>query len=298
MSVEVLTITNQHQLDEAVMRALALRDADSATELIVVDAPQHDVLRVAATKPVLVRTTGRTRLEAAGRHVTVEALGRSAVLARGAVVFASEDATVQACGQAIVMAEGRSTVRATAGVEAVAVGPHATVEQDSPEAAERGVWAPQGAVLLAAPVTDATCIAYPVEGSGGRMAVTPAERDRLTHAGEDLGVPGQAAADAPGADMTVLPEGWMLVDGAEPPVIVYGNEHCPGCRATERALTRSGITYVKVDLADLDPEEYARVTDGHLQAPVVVAPTGQAWSGHRPTLLEHLRAPESTGPAL
>ncbi|NKY05572.1 NrdH-redoxin [Cellulomonas hominis] len=80
--------------------------------------------------------------------------------------------------------------------------------------------------------------------------------------------------------------------------MVYGKDHCPTCTATERELNKVGAPHVKVNLAELDPQEYAQVTSGHLQAPVVVPPAGESWSAHRPTLIGEMPALTEPGPSL
>jgi glutaredoxin-like protein NrdH len=70
------------------------------------------------------------------------------------------------------------------------------------------------------------------------------------------------------------------------PVTVYSAPHCQQCAATERSLTKAGVPFVKIDLAELDDAARARVVEGHSTAPVVHAPDVGVWSGHRPTQLE------------
>lgn len=303
MNAENVTVRSQVELDQAVARVVA-PDAPDQPGRIVVDSPPGQVLRVASTRPVQVRVIGNSRLEAAGRHVSVEANAHAAVFARGAVVFASDNATVDACSGSVVMASGQARVRATAGVDCVAVGAGATIGRDVDAAANRAVWAPPGAVLVASPATDGTCIAYPSEHAPAGFVLTADEGRRLVAAGELTDLSSQATGPA-GGTMTAPPgmvfgphTPWQQVDGSSQPAVVYGKDHCPACTATERELNKVGVPYVKVNLADLDPQEYARVTAGHLQAPVVVPPAGEPWSGYRPTLIGEMPAPTEPGPSL
>lgn len=295
-------VTTQQELDQAVSEDWSA-DPD-ARPVIVVDAAPGEVLRVAAGRPIQVRAIGSTRLEAAGRAVSVQAQDEATVFARGAMVFASDRAEVHASQGATVMAGGGSRVRAASGVDCVAVGHDSLVETDVAAAEERGVWAPQGAVLLAAPSTDGTVVAYPVDGAPGEYLVTAAESRRLLYATDTPYVLDEATVDgrfyqAP-AGMALLPAevGWQTVDGADRPVVVYSTEHCMGCRGTERELQRTQTPYAKIPLESLSDYERNLVTVGHSQAPVVFAPDGASWSGHRPTLLAQVAPSAADGPAL
>ena len=65
-------------------------------------------------------------------------------------------------------------------------------------------------------------------------------------------------------------------------VTVYTKPACVQCRATERALTKAGITFAEVDITtDEEAREYV-LSLGYLQAPVVVIDENTHWSGFRP----------------
>jgi len=70
-------------------------------------------------------------------------------------------------------------------------------------------------------------------------------------------------------------------------VTVYTKPACVQCNATYRALADKGIEYEVKDLTEPENLEYAKSL-GHLQAPVVVTPAGENWSGFRPDLIERL----------
>lgn len=298
------TVTTQQELDKAVIRFLTSVPYVESGDVIVVDSRSAEVLRIASSRHIQVRAIGTTQLEASGAAVSVEAHDQATVFARGATVFARDRAEVRASQGAIVVATGSSRAQAAAGVDCVAVGPDAVVEQNVDTAAERGVWAPQGAVLLAAPSTGGTAIAYPVDGVPEEYLVTTAESQRLIHAGDTPYVLGEATVarrffQAP-AGMALLPAeaGWQSVEGADRPVVVYSTEHCMGCRGTERELQRTQTPYAKIALESLSDYEKNLVTGGHSQAPVVFAPDGSSWSGHRPTMIANLVSPTTEGPAL
>ena len=73
-----------------------------------------------------------------------------------------------------------------------------------------------------------------------------------------------------------------------PSVTVYSNPGCQPCKATERALKRLNIDYVKVDLST-DPEalEYVK-SKGYSAAPVVQVGDDIMWSGYRDDLINNL----------
>lgn len=72
-------------------------------------------------------------------------------------------------------------------------------------------------------------------------------------------------------------------------VTVYTKPACVQCNATERALTKAGIAFNKVDVTE-DPaaRDYVLAL-GYLQAPVVVAGESH-WSGFRPDRISALKA--------
>lgn len=71
-------------------------------------------------------------------------------------------------------------------------------------------------------------------------------------------------------------------------VTVLSKPSCVQCTATYRALDSKGIKYEIKDMSE-DPEALALAKElGYLQAPVVVAPNGEHWSGFRPDLIGQL----------
>lgn len=71
-------------------------------------------------------------------------------------------------------------------------------------------------------------------------------------------------------------------------VTVYTKRSCVQCTATFRALDSKGIKYEIKDMSE-DPEALALAKElGYLQAPVVIAPSGESWSGFRPDLIGQL----------
>jgi glutaredoxin-like protein NrdH len=73
-------------------------------------------------------------------------------------------------------------------------------------------------------------------------------------------------------------------------VTVLSKPGCVQCDATVRALTKKGVDFVQVDLAD-DAEalDLARGL-GYMSAPVVVTPGGEHWAGFRPDRIADLDA--------
>ncbi|MCI5826174.1 MAG: glutaredoxin-like protein NrdH [Arcanobacterium sp.] len=70
-------------------------------------------------------------------------------------------------------------------------------------------------------------------------------------------------------------------------ITVYTKPQCVQCRATKRALTKQGLEYVEIDLAQ-DEEALNTVKAlGYQQAPVVFA-DGDHWSGFRPDKIKML----------
>ena len=69
---------------------------------------------------------------------------------------------------------------------------------------------------------------------------------------------------------------------------VYSKSGCVQCNATYRALDDRGVEYDVVDMS-VDPDALEKVKAlGHLQAPVVITPDGEHWSGFRPDLIAAL----------
>ena len=69
---------------------------------------------------------------------------------------------------------------------------------------------------------------------------------------------------------------------------IYSKPSCVQCNATYRALDDRGVEYDVVDMS-VDPDALEKVKAlGHLQAPVVITPQGEHWSGFRPDLIAAL----------
>lgn len=71
-------------------------------------------------------------------------------------------------------------------------------------------------------------------------------------------------------------------------VTVLSKDSCVQCTATYRALDQNGIEYEVKNMSE-DPAalELAK-SMGFLQAPVVIPPTGQPWSGFVPDKIKAL----------
>lgn len=70
-------------------------------------------------------------------------------------------------------------------------------------------------------------------------------------------------------------------------VTVFTKYRCPQCEATKRQLTKQGIDFDVVDLAD-NPSTLGQLQEaGFKQAPVVITPDA-SWSGYRPDLIKQL----------
>ena len=69
---------------------------------------------------------------------------------------------------------------------------------------------------------------------------------------------------------------------------IYSKPSCVQCNATYRALDDRGVEYDVVDMSK-DEQALQKVKDlGYLQAPVVITPQGEHWSGFRPDLIATL----------
>ena len=72
-------------------------------------------------------------------------------------------------------------------------------------------------------------------------------------------------------------------------VTIYTSATCGPCVATKRALERAGIAFREVPIESLCAEQIeAFKAEGLTQAPIVIAPDGQAWSAHRPDRIKAL----------
>lgn len=70
-------------------------------------------------------------------------------------------------------------------------------------------------------------------------------------------------------------------------ITVYSKPRCVQCDATKRALTKRGISFDEVSIAD-DPQALDQLKDmGFRQAPVVLA-GDDSWSGFRPDKIKAL----------
>ena len=71
-------------------------------------------------------------------------------------------------------------------------------------------------------------------------------------------------------------------------VEVLSKNSCVQCTATYRALDNNGIEYEVVNMDD-NPAALERAKElGFLQAPVVIPPVGEAWSGYDPDRIKAL----------
>ncbi|MCH4209472.1 glutaredoxin-like protein NrdH [Bifidobacterium sp.] len=78
-------------------------------------------------------------------------------------------------------------------------------------------------------------------------------------------------------------------------VTVFTKYRCPQCEATKRQLTKQGIDFDVVDLAE-NPSTLEQLQQaGFRQAPVVITPDA-SWSGYRPDLIKQLAAQEIAAP--
>ena len=76
-------------------------------------------------------------------------------------------------------------------------------------------------------------------------------------------------------------------------ITVYTGASCPGCAATERALTKAGISYVTKTPTESDIEWFRAL--GHRSYPVVIVKSGETvldqWHGFRPDKISALEVP-------
>jgi glutaredoxin-like protein NrdH len=75
---------------------------------------------------------------------------------------------------------------------------------------------------------------------------------------------------------------------------VYTKYNCQPCRATKRKLEQLGVIFQEVNVEDDEQALDTIKAMGFLQAPVVVPPHGEPWSGYNPGRLADLAAREST----
>ncbi|MCI1220049.1 MAG: glutaredoxin-like protein NrdH [Bifidobacterium sp.] len=76
-------------------------------------------------------------------------------------------------------------------------------------------------------------------------------------------------------------------------VTVFTKYRCPQCEATKRQLTKQGIAFEVVDLAE-NPSTLEQLQQaGFRQAPIVITPDA-SWSGYRPDLIKQLATQEVT----
>ena len=67
---------------------------------------------------------------------------------------------------------------------------------------------------------------------------------------------------------------------------MYTLPSCMQCKATARKFEKVGASYEVVDLSDNDEARNAVRDMGYAGAPVVVAPSGEHWSGFRPERID------------
>lgn len=71
-------------------------------------------------------------------------------------------------------------------------------------------------------------------------------------------------------------------------VVLLSKNSCVQCDATKRALDNNGIEYEVRNMSD-DPAALDLAKElGFLQAPVVIPPTGEPWSGFVPDKIKAL----------
>jgi len=75
--------------------------------------------------------------------------------------------------------------------------------------------------------------------------------------------------------------------GAPWPVPVFPKPHCPQCDATKRQLTKLGVPFETVDLAQNPSTLEQLQAAGFQQAPVVITPD-TSWTGYRPDLIREV----------
>ena len=81
-------------------------------------------------------------------------------------------------------------------------------------------------------------------------------------------------------------------------ITVYTKPGCVQCIATERAMTKAGLDFTVVNIAD-DPDARDYVQSlGYLQAPVITVDTGAHWSGFRPDRIAAVASPTGTSAAV
>lgn len=75
----------------------------------------------------------------------------------------------------------------------------------------------------------------------------------------------------------------LLPEGQRPEVVtLYSKPGCVQCNASARNLHDNHIPFTVIDMSE-DEEAIALVKElGYMQAPVLVSPNGEHWSGFRP----------------
>ena len=68
---------------------------------------------------------------------------------------------------------------------------------------------------------------------------------------------------------------------------VFTKPHCPQCDATKRQLTKLGVPFETVDLAQNPSTLEQLQAAGFQQAPVVITPDN-SWTGYRPDLIREV----------
>lgn len=71
-------------------------------------------------------------------------------------------------------------------------------------------------------------------------------------------------------------------------VEVLSKPSCVQCNATYRALDSKGIQYTVIDMTENGEALKKAKALGYLQAPVVITPAGDHWSGFRPDKIDSL----------
>lgn len=72
-------------------------------------------------------------------------------------------------------------------------------------------------------------------------------------------------------------------------VTVLTQPNCMPCLYTTKRLDKRGVAYQTRPVTELSSEELDTYrSQGHNQAPIVVLPNGDTWSGFRPDLIQAL----------
>lgn len=79
-----------------------------------------------------------------------------------------------------------------------------------------------------------------------------------------------------------------LIEQFSNSVVVLTKPGCQQCRATERRLSRAGISYTAIDISDKPELITSLKNSGFLALPVVKQQDGKFFSGYRPDLVKKI----------